>query len=184
MPELNLQPDDAIRWFRTPEDLRSPADPILREWLTDEGLLTGRLRRQCGVDFRLEVIEESFRQSPGSRQDEIRRIVLWCGDQACVYAETLLPETTTAKLPWLRELGKEPLGETLQRRLDARRGEFEYALLTPRQQPVELPVQIDINLWARRSEFHVGETSLLVTEIFLPGILEYATHGIPAEDQN
>ena len=184
MPELNLQPDDATRWFSAPEDLRSPTDPVLREWLTDEGLLTGRLRRQCGVDFRLEVIEDSSRRAAASRHDEIRRVVLWCGDQACVYAETLLPETTTAKLPWLRALGKEPLGETLQRRLDARRGEFEYALLAPTQLPVELPAQIDIDLWARRSEFCVGDTSLLVTEIFLPGILECATHGTAAEDKN
>jgi len=182
MPELNLQPCDAIRWFSAPDDRGSPTDPVLREWLTDEGLLTGRLRRQCGVDFRLEVIEDSSRQSPGSRHDEIRRIVLWCGDQACVYAETLLPATTTAKLPWLRELGKEPLGETLQRRLDARRSEFEYALLAPTQLPVELPAQIDIELWARRSEFYVGDTSLLVTEIFLPGILECSTRGTPAKD--
>lgn len=184
MPELNLQPDDAIRWFSAQEDMGSPTDPVLREWLTDEGLLTGRLRRQCGVDFRLEVIEDSSRQSPGSRHDETRRIVLWCGDQPCIYAETLLPEKTTAKLPWLRELGKQPLGETLQRRQAARRGEFEYALLAPTQLPVGLPVQIDIDLWARRSEFYVGDTSLLVTEIFLPGILECATHGTPAEDQN
>ena len=172
MPELNLQPDKTLRWFSEPGAHGAVPPPVLLSWLTDPGLLTARLRQQCGTNFRLEVLEAIAHQSPASQHDELRRIVLWCGDEPCVYAETLLPDDTTAAHPWLKELGNEPLGETLQTRSDLSRSTFEYAFLTPAQMPATLPGQNDTSLWARRSSFYIGDTSLLVTEIFLPGIVE------------
>jgi chorismate--pyruvate lyase len=172
MPVLNPQPDSAIDWFSEPGDAATHPGAKLYGWLTDTGLLTARLRRQCGANFRLTVIEDHVGAQPGSSTDKLRRIVLWCGDQPCIYAETLLPLTTTAEHPWLKELGDEPLGETLQTRSDVTRGSFEFALLTAAQLPADLPAQTDAALWARRSEFFVGNTSLLVTEVFLPGFVE------------
>jgi len=176
MPVLKFQRDNAISWFSAPGDATTQTQPLLHSWLTDTGLLTARLRQQCSDGFRLEVIEDSFAWQPDSNAEKLRRIVLWCGDHACIYAETLLPETTIAEHPWLKELGDEPLGEALQRRLDVSRGKFEFALLTPNQLPIDLPAPKDIALWTRRSEFFIGSTSLTVTEIFLPGIIECLTH--------
>ena len=174
MPELNLQPDNAIHWHSEPGVRGAVPAPEMRDWLTDPGLLTARLRRQCGASFRLEVLENNSHQPLASQHNELRRIVLWCGNHACIYAETLLPEVTTAENPWLKELGNEPLGESLQTRSNVSRGPFEYALLTRTQMPIDLPGQNDPDRWARRSEFFIGHTSLLVTEIFLPGILDCA----------
>jgi len=184
MPELNLQPDNALRWFSEPGACGTMPPPVLLNWLTDPGLLTARLRQQCGADFRLEVIEAIAHQPPAGPHEELRRIVLWCGDQPCIYAETLLPEPTTAAHPWLKELGNEPLGETLQTRSDVSRSGFEYALLAPAQMPFTLSGQNDADLWARRSSFFVGGTSLLVTEIFLPGVLECTVRRARTVDQN
>ncbi len=182
MPVLNPQPDSAIDWFSEPGDAATHPGPELYGWLTDTGLLTARLRRQCEDNFRLTVIEDHVGAQPDSNTDKLRRIVLWCGDQPCIYAETLLPLTTTAEHPWLKELGDEPLGETLQTRSDVTRGSFEFALLTAPQLPADLPAQTDGALWARRSEFFVGNTSLLVTEVFLPGFAECVIHQMRAAD--
>jgi chorismate--pyruvate lyase len=176
MPVLNPQPKSTIDWFNKPDDTGTHPEREMHGWLTDTGLLTARLRQQCGASFRLTVIDDHVRPQPGNSTDQLRRIVLWCGDQPCIYAETLLPQTTTAEHPWLKELGDEPLGETLQTRVDVNRGSFEYASLTAAQLPADLPAQTDDMLWARRSEFFVGNTSLLVTEVFLPGFFECAMH--------
>ena len=183
MPVPNLQPDNAIHWFSEPGDHGSLIDPLLLECLTDTGLLTARLRRQCGDNFRLQVIEESLAR-PGIHQNELRRIVLWCGNRASIYAETIIPRNAAEKLPWLRELGSVPLGEALQYRSDVSRGKFEYARIKPAQLPADLPAPIDGDLWARRSEFHVGDTSLLVTEIFLPGMLDCTTPDAQPAEKN
>ena len=184
MPELNIQPDNTLRWFNEPVACGTVPPPVLLSWLTDPGLLTARLRQQCGADFRLEVIEAISHQPPVSQHEELRRIVLWCGDQPCVYAETRLPEPTTAAHPWLKELGNEPLGETLQTRSDVSRSGFEYAFFAPAHLPFTLSGQNDCDLWARRSRFFVGDTSLLVTEIFLPGVIECAVQRTRTVDQN
>lgn len=184
MPELNFQPDSTIRWFSEPGENGSSPNELLLPWLIDKGLLTARLRRQCGNNFRLEVVADSSSRPATRHHDELRRIVLWCGHNACIYAETVLPQAALAKHPWLGQLGNDPLGESLQTRLDICRGDFEFALLTPAQLPADLPVQTDNNLWARRSEFIVDSMSLLVTEIFLPGVITCSSHQTRAADQN
>ena len=184
MPELNLQPDNSITWFSEPLCNGTVPPPALLDWLTDPGLLTARLRQQCGADFRLEVMQESSHQPVTREQGELRQIVLWCGDRACIYAETLLPASTIEQHPWLTELGSEPLGETLRSRSDVSRGTFEYALLAPAHLPVDLTGHNESELWARRSAFFVGGTSLLVTEIFLAGVVECTTRHARAVDQN
>jgi chorismate--pyruvate lyase len=182
MPVLNPQPDSAIDWFNEPGDAGAYPGPELYGWLTDTGLLTARLRQQCGNNFRLAVIEDYAGAEPGNNTDKLRRIVLWCGDRPCIYAETLLPQTTTAEHPWLKELGDEPLGETLQTRSDVNRGSFEFASLTAAQLPADIPAPTDGALWARRSEFFVGNTSLLVTEVFLPDFVECVIHHVRSAD--
>jgi chorismate--pyruvate lyase len=46
-----------------------------------------------------------------------------------------------------------------------------YRLASRHLAPENLPTQ----LWARRSLFHLAGEPLLVTEVFLPSLLEYAT---------
>jgi chorismate--pyruvate lyase len=175
----NLQPANAIQWLSEPESPGQSPGPALRNWLTDTGLLTTRMRSLCADKFRLEVLEDDATLAT----DTLRRVLLCCAELPCIYAETFLPARTRAAHPWLRGLGSEPLGEALQSRPDVSRGNFEFALLALPQLPVEARASNTSALWARRSVFTLGHEPLTVTEIFLPGVIECESRRVrPATD--
>ena len=111
----------------------------------------------------------------GSGELQERRIILWCGNQPCIYAETCIPKSTTAAHPWLAQLGDEPLGEQLLQKTDVSRSDFVFALFPTEQLPAALDELKSEALWARRSDFSIGTDALTVTEVFLPGILDCAS---------
>ncbi len=179
MSAQNTQLKQAVNWLTEPAESGDGLTPVLHGWLTDPGLLTARLRKLCGDRFQLQVLEETITQ----QGDMQRRIVLSCGDQACIYAETQLPASTIDANPWLRDLGNDPLGETLQNRAEVRRDSFEYALLTPEQLPSQIPVPVNTALWARRYAFNIGSTALTVTEFFLSGVIDCAHNQMHTTDE-
>lgn len=160
----------AIAWRESPLDLHHSPAPSLHRWLTFKGLLTVRMKKACAQGFRLQLLEHGT--GPGVMVDEeqIRRVILWCGEQACVYAESYLPREALIALPSLRRLGTDPLGEALQSHPDVSRDSFEYALLMSPRLPPPIQDTGGKSLWARRSRFRVGQSSLMVAEAFLPGI--------------
>ena len=180
MAETQPHASHALRWQAEPEATGYRPDPVLHSWLTAGGLLTERLQRLAGAGFRLEELSRVAGEP--SRGDTLRRVILWCGANACVYAETSLPASTVSAHPWLATLGEAPLGNTLSARLDARRGAFEYILLRPEDYPAQIPADTADQLWARRSAFLTEPEPLTVTEIFLPGLLIAAQQALRAAD--
>jgi chorismate--pyruvate lyase len=169
MTAQNQQLFNAEIWETEPEvEGRQPND-VVGSWLTEAGLLTARMRAECDHEFRLEVVND---MNPAASQSELhRQVILWCGDQPCIYAQTSIPLATADAHPWLRELGDEPLGERLQSQPDVSRSLFVYTVVDSNQLPAKLVAADDAALWARRSDFYIGEDLLTVTEIFLPGVI-------------
>jgi chorismate--pyruvate lyase len=157
-------------WVAAPEDTGQTPAPVLRSWLTEPGLLTARLRTSCADEFSLAVLEHS---PPTGDTPARRRIFLRCGKDNCVYAETLIPEETIAAHSWLNVLGDEPLGERLAMQPGVSRSEFRFCLLNAAALPAELADTQQL-LWARQSEFTLGDNTLTVTEIFLPALASAA----------
>ena len=142
--------------------------------------------RAYRVDFRrISTSQDSSSRMPvlNLQPDNEIRWFSEPGDHGSRINPVLL-ECLTDKGLLTARFGSEPLGEALQHRPDVSRGKFEYARLKPAQLPVDLPVPTDGDLWARRSEFHVGDTSLLVTEIFLPGVMDCTTPDAQAAEKN
>jgi chorismate-pyruvate lyase len=142
-------------------------DAVLSSWLREPGLLTQRMRGECGAAFNMRVVREAR-----EGVEHVREIELCCGERAWVFAQTRIPRNTASQHPWLLELGENALGETLATRTGVQRTEFEYARL-----PGDLPLIARAleraglgaqSLWVRRSRFLVGGASLL--EVFLPPI--------------
>ena len=109
---------------------------------------------------------------------------LMSGDVPLVFAHTVLPYHPRGPLTgWLARLGNRSLGALLfadpgfmrgklaNRRIDARHELFDAAVraLALEASPPRL-------LWARRSRFHYGAQSVLVTEIFAPQVSEQTEH--------
>jgi chorismate lyase len=158
-----------------------PDDPELRGWLQDSGSLTSRLRAACGPGFRLELLGEAAEEMPGDARDLLegnearaRRVRMFCGENLCVCATTLIPPETLAGDPWLTALGDRPLGDALLERGGIQRSPFEFTRANPAH-PLFTPALegTDIRpawVWARRSRFRLAAGPLLIYEIFLPGL--------------
>ncbi len=143
-------------------------DAMTLGWLTEDGLLTRRLRSQCGPAFSMRVLRNAACATTAGLH---REVLLCCGDQPCIYAVTDVPAATLHAHDWLARLGDGALGEVLQGRADVSRSPFEFALLSTASLPPEVPVAAAV-VWARRSDFRIGSTTLTVTEVFLPALGE------------
>ncbi|HEX5394279.1 MAG TPA: chorismate lyase [Rhodocyclaceae bacterium] len=166
------------------------ADRRLRPWLEIETSLSIAIARQCPADapFRVRLLHEGAQlpildeapmivSASGDRVHS-RDVLLSSGDTPLVYAHTVL-RREHLRHPWhhLVRIGTRPLGSLLfahpricpgtisYRRLGARhplwrRAQGHIALASP-----------TATLWARRAVFQLDGCPLLVTEVFLPGIL-------------
>ena len=176
MTAQNQQQFSAESWQPMPDfSGRQPAASLL-SWLTETGLLTVRMRAQCTNAFRLDVINDIHARAGDT--DLHRQVILWCDKQPCIYAETCIPMATVSAHPWLRELGDEPLGERLQSQRNVTRSEFVYTTVSHDSLPEKIVTYGAAELWARRSDFYIGDDTLTVTEIFLPGVILCGSNSI------
>jgi chorismate lyase len=161
-------------------------DKRVHTFLFQEGSLTHYLQQCCKGIFNVELITESWDQPmPDEIQllsladDEItfiRESRLKCDNQTLVYARTIIPEKTLAgKNQKLAKLGTTPLGDVLFNDKTTYRTDMCYAKI-----PVDCKLHseatkelnITSELWGRQSLFYTEQQPLLITEIFLPAILE------------
>jgi chorismate--pyruvate lyase len=164
------------------------APPELLSWLSEPGLLTARVRTACGERMRFRMLgplrdaglspELQGRLRVADQRCLLRDIEFCCDEERIVYAQTILPESTLHRYPWLRELGDSPIGETLRRAEEPlEREPLEYAAL-PAGCELALAALGTLTaghgqgaLWARRAVYRLGGVPILVQEVFLPALL-------------
>lgn len=154
---------------------RAPSSTVPRcwkSWLEEPGSLTRRLKSLAASSFAVKVINEYWGVADTSecrllniRRKQwvyIREVELWGRGQCWVKAKTLIPkESFIGPLASLRTIGNRPLGERLFSDPQISRGNIEVARVFD-----------DEPVWARRSLFSLGSQPLLVTEVFMPCLLE------------
>ncbi len=170
-------PRDQI-WCATPV-----AAGALRPWLTDRGSLTARLQRYAGP-ITVQVLFQGLRRV---NRDEtflfalsahvlVREVLLLCGHTPLVFAHTVLARDGL-RGAWrsIARLGTRPLGAALfadprVTRFPLRQKKLPRSHALHRQAVGQLQCPLP-PLWARRSIFAVGKSPILVSEVFLPAIL-------------
>ncbi len=160
-------------------------DARLRRWLLDRGSLTRRIQMRCD-NFRLDLLSQHIATA---RLDERvlidvrsgaqcvqREVSLNCGAQPLVFAHSVVARRAL-KGPWrlLSKLGARPLGAALFADPRIKRCPLRFhqlnALHPLHRRACSLIHERPATLWARRSLFVLGDSPLLVTEVFLPAIL-------------
>ena len=138
----------------------------LKSWLTETNLLTNRIK-ESGHMYAVRVLKESLSSAPmllknknDADQNYVREVVLSIDNDACILAQTLVPNSTLELNRWIQSLGEQPLGERLSTMPKVTRSAFEYACL-------ELS---EVSVWIRRSSFDIDNTLLWVAELFLPAL--------------
>ena len=158
-----------------------------RNWLADQGSLTRRLKQRCRQfsvqPVRVGLFRPNRDESPvmGLRAGHVayvREVLLHCDNRAVVFAHSTIA-AESLRGPWaaLTRLGSKPLGEALFSNPRILRGDLQYRRISSGHPLAKQAVKAGIpvksqNLWARRSLFTLHGRSLMVTEVFLPAVLD------------
>jgi chorismate--pyruvate lyase len=150
----------------------SPSAQILN-WLNDEGSLTQRLIKFSNDQFSVNLLSQkdetiysnealALNVIPQSIAN-VREVFLLCTKNEVVFARTVFPlSTLTGNLQELLQLKNKPLGAYLFSQPDMIRDPIEIT-------QIQLPSGEVI--WGRRSVFYISDKPLLVSEYFLPALL-------------
>lgn len=174
------------RWLKKP--LQAQA---YRAWLMESGSLTRRLQQSypdflvqpVKVNYAKSIADESILMHLKSAQRALQRdVLLFGGKQAVVFAHSVLPITSLRGVWYgLGKLGNRPLGATLFANPSVKRTALSYKKISANHALYRLATQhLPLKppcLWARRSVFSLNNShrrcqSLLVTEVFLPTLLQ------------
>lgn len=174
--------------------------PAWRAWLQSAGSLTARLKAHSS-EFRVQRLHQRGALSLPDESAAIglarpgrvweREVLLKCDNTPVVFAHTVVPVTATAAdWPLFSALGERSLGSTLFGDPLIRRAALEYATLRPghplaRRAAVALGAALGMApeqmagqiFYARRCLYRRRRGKLLVTEVFLPGVLALRAAG-------
>ena len=157
-----------------------------RQWLIDDGSLTSRLQllsngfavQPLSLRNARPQIDEAMLLGLQPRSYALlREVYLYCENRPVVFAHSVLPHASL-RGDWqkLGGLGTRPLGAALFADPRVVRTPLSYCKLSSHH-PLfarataaldEMPGE----LWARRSVFLLKNWPILVTEVFLPGVLK------------
>lgn len=168
------------RWIKKP--ISSNA---YHPWLISTDSLTARLKRRYH-DFKVHPLSETSAKASldetqllgmkGDVNPIIREVLLYGGQQAVVFAHSILPKKSL-RGEWCRlgKLGNKPLGEALFANPKVIRTSLMYKKLTT-QHVLYKKAVVHVSpapnyLWARRSVFRLNCETILVTEVFLPTLV-------------
>lgn len=171
------------------------ADAPLRDWLTTRGSLTARLTASSSA-FRVKRLHQKVAAcSPeeaaaiGLARGQVweREVLLCCDGRPAVFGHTVVPTSATASdWPLFSALGERSLGTTLFYDPKVKRGPLEFARLREghpllRRLAAALgatalaSAQARLNghvFHARRCVYRRQQGLLMVTEVFLPTVLD------------
>jgi chorismate--pyruvate lyase len=163
------------------------ASPQMQDWLTDRSSLTCKLIEHCR-HFRVQRLQQKRARCLVDECGAVglsrrllvqeREVLLRCDEVPVVFAHTIVPlSATAADWPFFSSLGERSLGTTLFGDPQVLRGKLRYARLHathPLAQRACAAAQLHLNgtsLFARRCLFKRKNGLLLVTEVFLPALL-------------
>jgi chorismate--pyruvate lyase len=180
------------RWLAHPDGVR--ADAAMRDWLTTPGSLTARLIGHSR-QFRVQKLRQETNLCLADEAAAIglakprrvweREVLLRCDGEPVVYGHTVVPTSATAQdWPLFSALGERSLGTTLFYDPLVQRGQLEFARIRPGH-PLLARVHAalaregrglgsDTVYYARRCVYRRRQGLLLVTEVFLPAVLNLA----------
>lgn len=166
------------------------ASKQLHDWLVTPGSLTARLVANSG-QFRVRCLHQSGTRClpdeaeviglPRAQRVLEREVLLVCDGVPAVFGHTVVPTQCTANdWPLFSALGERSLGTTLFYDPLVRRGQLEFARLS-RQHPLVQRMGAALGMlgrdlapyyYARRCLYRRRQGLLLVTEVFLPSVLD------------
>ena len=175
------------------------APEALRHWLAGGGSLTNKLKAHSRA-FRVQKLHQSPALCLADEAAAIglhrpsrvieREVLLRCDNTPVVFGHTVVPTSADAgDWPLFSALGERSLGSTLFGDPQVRRGELEFARLRAshplaRRARAATGLQDEQILYARRCLYQRHNGLLLVTEVFLPQVLDLVPSAVNSTLEN
>ncbi len=178
---------EATTWQSPPAYTAKLADfpEEIGDWLLDSSSMTARMQRNCQT-VTVEVVNHSSSYPDADEAKQlsldsesmalVREVYMLCDGKRWLYGRTVIPEQTlVGKAKQLIELGEVPLGKFLFSDPEITRSPFIVTQLESHHDLFKKALSSDMaedSLWARRSKFFIDNRPLLLTEVFLPEMVE------------
>jgi len=172
-----------LRWCNQKRCFSSELNTEVKSWLFDSGSLTTRLINFCDGIFSVKVLsvkratptpdEVKALKLKTRSQSIIRQVLLLCDDQPVVYARTIIPiSSLRGSLRGIVLLGNKSLGAVLFADRKMLRKPVEITLLKASHKcHAWTRYKGNKSIWGRRSVFILKNQEILVSEFFLPSLL-------------
>lgn len=171
-----------VRWVNARSELVPAPNPRIVDWLTKPYILSQALRLVC-TSLTVRVLSQERSHALDDENAKlnladnalplVREVFLEGDGIPFTYGRVVVPpDTYQTYFNDFENLASRPIGETLlYNNPNSRRSAFEYAT-------IEIGLLSSLAmfnqiLWGRRSIFTLGDSPLLVTEIFLPTLPDY-----------
>jgi chorismate--pyruvate lyase len=172
-------------WLENRSGIRHTLPENVQSWVYESGSLTRRLRDYYGDTIGVKVLlqqwntpfltERSLLDLQENRYSLIREVMLHADGKPLILARTIIPERTikVAKSN-LAHLGSRPLGEVIFSYPKLERIEMDVTLIVPSTWKPSIIDAIHINqsIFGRRTVYSIAQRQMLVSEFFLPGVLD------------
>jgi len=173
-------------WFcnRLKSRLNIPANAT--SWIYEAGSITQRLRDYYGSSVRVQVLNNQWQRAFISESRLLkthpekytltREVLLYADDTPLVLARTIIPERTISSAQQnLSHLGNRPLGEVIFSYPQLERLALEIAQVPCNswKPSVQHLTQANQPIWGRRTIYAIHHHPLLVSEFFLPEVLNH-----------
>lgn len=172
-------------WLENRSGTRHTLPENVQSWTYEPGSLTQRLRDYYGNAIGVKVLlqqwstpflsERRLLKLRENRYSLIREVLLHADGKPLILARTIIPaKTIKVAKSNLAHLGSRPLGEVIFSYPKLERIEMDVTLI---DQPTWAPsaiakANIDQPVWGRRTVYAIAHRQMLVSEFFLPGVLD------------
>jgi chorismate--pyruvate lyase len=172
-------------WVENRSGTRHTLPENVQSWTYEPGSLTQRLRDYYGDAIGVKVLlqqwntpfltERRLLKLRENRYSLIREVLLHANGKPLILARTIIPaKTVKVAKSNLAHLGSRPLGEVIFSYPKLERIEMDVTLIEPQtwSRSVCNEVSIDQPIWGRRTVYAIAHRQMLVSEFFLPEVLE------------
>ena len=172
-------------WLENRSGIRHTLPENVQSWTYEPGSLTQRLRDCYGDAIGVKILlqqwtapfltERKLMGLPENKYSLIREVLLHADGKPLILARTIIPSGTikVAKSN-LSHLGSRPLGEVIFSYPKLERIEMGVALIgtSTWTKHAQAEGHISQSIWGRRTVYAIAQRQMLVSEFFLPGVLE------------
>lgn len=172
-------------WFENRQGTRHCLPENVQSWTYEAGSLTQRLRNYYGNSVAVKILFHQWRMPYLSerrllrlrehRYHLTREVLLHANGKPLILARTIIPARTIRVAHRnLSHLGTRPLGEVIFSYPKLERRELDLTLIKPSAWSPSARAEADIQqpIWGRRTVYAIRHQPMLVSEFFLPEILQ------------